>query len=220
MGEQVSQVGQGVTADEPAGGALRRYEERLARDPMSLAFAPLADAYRKAGRVADAIRLCREGLTRFPDYTTARLILAKAYLDVGDAGTALAELRAVLATSPKDAEAHRLAAEIHRKAGRLEEAAGHLEQVARLDPGDRESRATLDLLTGGGRVAETSPLAGVLADDTFATVAFGTVCLEQGLGDEAAQIFLRLLKKNPGDGRARERLEQALRAKTQRRKGS
>jgi tetratricopeptide (TPR) repeat protein len=220
MGEQVSQVGRGLAADEPAGGAIRRYEERLARDPMSLAFAPLADAYRKAGRIADAIRLCREGLERFPHYTTARLILAKAHLDAGDAVGALAALDTVLAKSPKDAEAHRLAAEIHRKAGRLEEAVDHLERAVRLDPADRESRVTLDLLLGGGHVAETSPLAGVLADDTFATLTFGTVCLEQGLGDEAAQIFLRLLRKNPGDSRARERLEQALRAKTQKRKGS
>ena len=76
------------------------------------------------------------------------------------------------------------------------------------------------MLKGGGRVAESSPLARLLADDTFATAAFGTLCLEQGLAEEAAQIFLRLLEKEPGDPRARERLEQALRVKTQRRKGS
>ena len=60
----------------------------------------------------------------------------------------------------------------------------------------------------------------VLADDTFATMSMGALCLEQGLNDEAAQIFLRLTRKNPGDARARERLEEALRAKTQKRKGS
>ena len=51
------------------------------------------------------------------------------------------------------------------------------------------------------------------------TLSFGGVCLAQGLVDEAAQIFVRLLRKDPGDTRARERLDEALRIKTQRRKG-
>ena len=36
---------------------------------------------------------------------------------------------------------------------------------------------------------------------------------------DAALIFLRLSRKNPGDMQARARLEEALRAKTQKRKG-
>jgi hypothetical protein len=62
-------------------------------------------------------------------------------------------------------------------------------------------------------------LAQTLADDTFATVSFGTVCLEQGLADEAAQVFLRILGKEPGHAAARTKLEEALRGKTQKRKG-
>jgi tetratricopeptide (TPR) repeat protein len=213
--------GSGAAAEEPvAAGAIRRYEERLARDPASLAFAPLADAYRKVGRTREAINLCREGLGRFPHYTTARLILAKAHLDDGNAEAALGELGVILQSSPKDAQAHRLAAEIHRKAGRWEEARQHLERVVKLDAGDRESRLLLEALAGEGRAGDGSPLVRVLADPTFATMSMGALCLEQGLSDEAAQIFLRLTRKNPGDARARERLEEALRAKTQKRKGS
>ena len=200
-------------------GLIRRYEERLARDPMSLAWAPLADAHRKAGRTREAIELCREGLSRFPQYRTARLVLAKAYLDAGDADAALAEIDTVLGSGARDAEAHRLAGDVHRRAGRLDEAMAHLGEAARLDPSDRESRGALESLRGGGRLPDSSPLAGLLADDTFATLAFGVLCLEQGLAEEAAQIFLRLLAKNPDSARAREGLDQALRAKTQRRKG-
>ena len=69
--------------DQTIVGAIRRQEERLARDPASLAFAQLADLYRKAGRTRDAIALCRNGLTRYPHYTTARLILAKALVADG-----------------------------------------------------------------------------------------------------------------------------------------
>ena len=219
MGNPVHEAGGAAAEDPVAAGAIRRYEERLARDPASLAFAPLADAYRKAGRTREAINLCREGLGRFPHYTTARLILAKAHLDDGNPEAALAELSIILQASPKDAQAHRLAADVHRRAGRLPEARQHLERVVRLDAGDRESRLLLETLAAEGRAGEGSPLARALADDTFATMSMGALCLEQGLPDEAAQIFLRLTRKNPGDARARDRLEEALRAKTQKRKG-
>jgi tetratricopeptide (TPR) repeat protein len=204
-------------AEDPAlGAAIRRQEERVQRDPASLAFAQLADLYRKAGRSADAIAVCREGLTRFPHYTTARLILAKAYQAEGDLDGALGELKAILEVSPRDVQSHRLAAEIHRKCGRLDEAVSHLESAVALDPGDRESRSLLSLLRASGP-GEASGLRRVLADDTFVTLAFGSLCLEQGLVDEAASIFTRLLRKDPDNSEARERLEQTLRARLRRR---
>jgi tetratricopeptide (TPR) repeat protein len=203
--------------DDPAlGTAIRRQEERLQRDPASLAFAQLADLYRKAGRTSEAITLCQEGLTRFPHYTTARLILARAYQAEGDLERALAELGTILEVSPRDVQSHRLAAEIHRRCGRLDQAVTHLETAVELDPGDRESRSLLGLLRASGP-GESSGLRRVLADDTFVTLAFGSLCLEQGLVDEAASVFTRLLRKDPDNSEARERLEQTLRARLRRR---
>jgi len=213
-------VGSAATADDAAATAIRRYEERLARDPGSLAFAPLADAYRKAGRAGEAVRTCREGLQRFPEYATARLILAKALRDDGDAEAALGEARTILERDPGHAQAHRLAAELERGAGRLSEAVAHLRQAADLDPTDRESRMLLDVLDGGGRPASASALQRLLTDEAFATMTFGAVCLDQGLVDEAAQIFGRILLKEPGHAGARRKLDEAVRIKTQKRKGS
>jgi len=197
--------------------AIRRYEERLAKDPASLGFALLADLYRKAGRVDDAVAVCRDGLMRHPHYATARLILAKALMSREDFTGALAEIEAILRSSPKDVQCHRLAAEVHRRLGRIDEAVRDLEQAVSLDPGDRESRALVGLLRAGAAAGE-SGVARLLADDTFVTTAFGTLCLDQGLADEAAIVFTRLLRKDPGDAGARERLEAALRARA-RRKG-
>jgi tetratricopeptide (TPR) repeat protein len=205
--------------EQTVAASIRRYEERLAKDPGSLAFASLADLYRKTGRTREAITLCREGLERVPAYATARLILAKALLDEGDTEGALAEVRTILDANPADAPAHRLAGELHRRAGRLAEASTHLAQVVALDPTDREAKVTLDVLGGGGAPAEGSAFRRLLADDTFATLSFAGACLDQGLVDEAAQIFVRILQRDPGNLRARERLDEALRAKTQRRKG-
>jgi tetratricopeptide (TPR) repeat protein len=211
--------GDEVAEDIATASSIRRYEERLSKDPGSLAFAPLADLYRKAGRPREAVKLCRDGLARFPAYGTARLILAKSLADDGDSDGALAEVQRILDASPADAPAHRLAGELHRRAGRLVEALSHVRQVVALDPTDREARMMLEVLGSAGAPSEGSALRRLLAEDTFATQSFGGVCLAQGLVDEAAQIFVRLLRKDPGDTRARERLDEALRIKTQRRKG-
>lgn len=207
-----------VASDDPTlVAAIRRQEERFERDPTSLVFAQLADLYRKAGRTGEAIALCRDGLARYPHYTTARLILAKTYLARDDFDAALAELGSILEVSPRDVQSHRLAAEIHRRCGRLDDAIAHLEQAVALDPGDRESRSLLGLLRASAP-AESSGLHRVLADDTYVTLAFGSLCLEQGLLDEAASVYTRMLRKNPEDAAAREGLEQTLRARL-RRKG-
>jgi len=191
--------------DQAIVGAIRRQEERLARDPSSLAFAQLADLYRKAGRTHAAVALCRDGLARYPHYTTARLILAKALAADEQLAAALVELNAILEVSPRD--------------GRIDEAVNHLEAAADLDPEDRESRALLSLLRAAAPPSgEAAGLARLLLDDTFATVAFGSLCLEQGCVEEAAQVFSRILRKDPDHQEARDRLESALRAR-QRRKG-
>ncbi len=199
--------------------AIRRQEERLQRDPGSLAFAQLADLYRKAGRTREAVTLCREGLARYPHYTTARLILAKTLAVEGTLAEALAETSAILELAPKDVQAHRLAAELQRRLGRVDQALVHLESALRLDPADRESRSLLALLRAATPQGEdVSGLGRILADDTFATVAFGALCLEQGCVEEAAQIFTRILRKDPDNREARAGLETTLRARP-RRKG-
>ena len=208
-----------MPADDVALAAtIRRQEERLAKDPTSLAFAQLADLYRKAGRPSDAIATCRSGLQRYPHYTTARLILAKTLLAENDPEAALTEIEAILQVSPKDVQCHRLAAEAHRRMGRLDAAVRSLESAVALDPADRESRALLSVLRADPGAGETAGVARLLADDTFVTAAFGSLCLDQGLAEEAALVFTRLLRQDPGNTDARERLELALRARS-RRKG-
>jgi tetratricopeptide (TPR) repeat protein len=199
-------------------GAIRRQEERLARDPASLAFAQLADLYRKAGRTRDAVALCRNGLTRYPHYTTARLILAKALVADGQLARLQAELEAILEVNPKDVQSHRLVAEVQRRLGHIDEAVRHLEAAIAWTRPTANRRDCSRCCEAPSRRRRATGLARVLSDDTFATVTFGALCLEQGCVEEAAQIFTRILRKNPDHREAREKLEGALRAR-QRRKG-
>lgn len=217
MADPIARPG-GASVVQEVASIIRRYEERLAKDPTSLAFAPLAEAYRKAGRTQEAIALCEDGLRRYPHYTTARVILAKAYLDAGNQDGALQELTSVVSRAPDDVQSHRLLVELAVKRGDLDRAVTHLERVVELDPADPDSRAQLELLQGRGATGEGSAILRLLDDETFVTVTFGTLCLQQGLVDEAATIFLRIVKRDPSNAVAWKRLEDALSAKRARRK--
>ena len=204
--------------DAELAATIRRAEERVARDPGAVAFAQLADLYRKAGRNVDAVRICRDGLSRHPHYATARLILAKALMADGQLDAALAETDLILTTTPKDAPARRLAADIERSRGRVDAAATHLEVVVAADHRDREAKALLSMLRADPAADGATALTRMLRDDLFVTPSFAAVCLEQGAAEEAAVIYTKILRRNPTHAGARDGLEQALRARL-RRKG-
>ena len=86
---------------------IAELERRLARDPASIAFAQLAEEYRRAGRLDDAIRVCRDGLTRHASYPSARVTLGRALLAQGLHDAARVELEAVAALAPDNLAARR-----------------------------------------------------------------------------------------------------------------
>jgi tetratricopeptide (TPR) repeat protein len=101
-------------ADNPRIDELRR---RVQRDPASIAFAALADEYRRAGLYHDAIETCRAGLQRHPAYLSARVTLGRALLEIGEYQEATQHLEQVLRFAPENLAAIRALAEIHRRNG-------------------------------------------------------------------------------------------------------
>ena len=98
---------------------LRR---RVQQDPASIAFAQLAEEYRRAGSFDDAIAASRAGLAIHPGYLSARVTLGRALLEVNDLDAAQAELTYVLKCAPENLAAIRGVAEIHHRRGHLAEA--------------------------------------------------------------------------------------------------
>jgi predicted Zn-dependent protease len=193
----------------PTTDEIRQFEARLAREPTSQAYAALAEAYRRAGRVDEAVTLCREGLTRHPGYVTTRLVLAKALLERGDVETARAEIGRFLAGETDHEPALRIAVECALRAGDPAGALGYARRLGALDPHDRGVQGLSRALEVGvtGRVAsDVGGLWPLLVDDTYATVAFGDLCLGQGLTDEATAVFSRIVVRQPDHETARARL--------------
>jgi len=196
---------------------IRQLEARLAREPSSQAFAALAEVYRRGGRAEEAVALCRQGLERYPAYSTTRFILAKALLDREEIASARSEVERFLASEPDHEPALRLAAECALRLAQPREALTHLRRLAMLDPDDRTTQGQLRALeiavgdrSPGGEVGS---LWSLLADDTYATVTFGDLCVAQGLLDEATAVFGRLVLRQPEHEIARARLAELGRSR-------
>jgi Flp pilus assembly protein TadD len=112
---------------------LRR---RVDNDPASIAFAQLAEEYRRAGRFEDAIAVCRAGLTRHPTYVSARVTLGRALLQAHQLDEARQHFEQVLESAPSNLAAVRGLAEIHQRGGALSEALSQYVTAQALAPGD------------------------------------------------------------------------------------
>lgn len=101
-------------AEHPRLEELRR---RVLADPASIAFAALAEEYRRSGSYDEAIETCRTGLQRHPSYLSARVTLGRALIETAQYDEARAELELVLKTAPENLAAIRGLAEIHERLG-------------------------------------------------------------------------------------------------------
>src|SRR5919112_2214338 len=99
-------------ADNPRIEELKR---RVQMDPASIAFAALAEEYRRLGRFDDAIATCEAGLQRHPAYLSARVTLGRSLLELGRFEEARHELEHVLRAAPENLAAIRGLAEIHER---------------------------------------------------------------------------------------------------------
>lgn len=135
---------------------IAKLSDRLAANPTSRIFAPLADAYRRAGRLSEAIAVCRQGLNHHPDYLSGLVVLARSYHDTGDLDAAGDTFRRVLASDPHNVGAVRALAEIARSRGDDEEALRFGERALALEPGDEELRERLESLRAALARAEAA----------------------------------------------------------------
>lgn len=113
---------------------LRR---RVEKDPASIAFAQLAEEYRRAGLLEQAVEVCRAGLAIHPGYLSARVTLGRALIELNQLEPAKQELEQVLRSAPENLAAIRGLAEIHHRNDDLPEALRHYRAalaIARNDP--------------------------------------------------------------------------------------
>lgn len=132
---------------------LRKYE----LNPHSRAFAPLADLYRKTGRVEEALEILAAGLAEHPTYVSALVIKARCHLALGQVPAGLAAFQRVLELDPDNLVAIKQLAELALADGDQSRAASFLARVVSLDPTDERAAAQLEWLRGAVATAAAAP---------------------------------------------------------------
>ncbi len=137
---------------------LRR---RVQNDPASIAFAQLAEEYRRSGQTEEAVRVCREGLTRHPGYLSARVTLGRALLDLEQLAGARDELQFVVGEAPENLAAVRGLAEIYHREGQTAEALTYYQRALTLARHDPEIEEIVQQLSRQVGAATTGPNGGL-----------------------------------------------------------
>lgn len=144
-------------AENPRIEELRR---RVQKDPASIAFAQLAEEYRRSGDYDEAVQVCRTGLETHPTYLSARVTLGRALIELGRFDEAHGELEAVLRSAPENLAAIRGLAEIHQRRGELGEALKQYQTalgLAQHDPDLEQSVTDISRQLGSEAPAATPP---------------------------------------------------------------
>src|SRR4051812_37649844 len=87
--------------------------KKLDKEPNSLIFLQLAEEYRKESFYDDALRTCKEGLRRHPNYWSARVALGRIYYEIGDSEKAREELEKVIKAVPDNLLANKILGDIY-----------------------------------------------------------------------------------------------------------
>lgn len=118
---------------------IYKYLKKYQDDPTSRVFAPLAEAYRKAGLLDQALEIAREGLRLHPKFMGGRVALARALFDKKLYSEVVDELSPVVQDAPDNLVAQRLLAESCLILGRVAESLSAYKMLLYFSPQDAET---------------------------------------------------------------------------------
>jgi tetratricopeptide (TPR) repeat protein len=178
--------------DAGAEERIRDLRRRVEQDSTSPLFVGLAEEYRVAGRLPEAIRALEKGLHVHPHYVSAQVALARAYLETDRTDEAVAMFTKALASDPGNLVSARSLADIYLSRGERLEAIKKYKLYRALS-GDRSVDEAIEGIAkdlGPTEENTAEPSGRVLADLYFS----------QGHYSEAAALYRQLAGSNPDDG--------------------
>ena len=118
-----------IKADTSLPPEIAKYLNILSKDPGSMVFAPLAEAYRKTGMLDEAIATAQDGLELHPNYVSGMVALGRAYYEKGLLIEAREILDQVHATAPDNIIAANILEEIKKTEARSQKSEETTEEV-------------------------------------------------------------------------------------------
>src|SRR4051812_35083890 len=117
---------------------LEELKRRVEADPASIAFASLAEEYRRAARFDEAVEASRAGLRFHPTYVSARVTLGRSLMELGLYDQAERELHVVARSTPDNLAARRALGDLYWRQADPVQALEQLRLASGLAPGDGE----------------------------------------------------------------------------------
>jgi tetratricopeptide (TPR) repeat protein len=137
-------------------------------------FAPLANEYRKAGDLSQAIALCRDFLPTQPGHMSGHIVFGQALFEAGELGEARSVFEAALALDPENLIALRHLGDIAKAMGDPAQARRWYERVLDADPRNDDIAVQLSMLGGGAAASVQAPASPTGAFGDGWTAGFGT----------------------------------------------
>ena len=106
---------------------LNQLRQRWERDPKSRAFLQLAEEYRRAGRLPDAVHVLRAGLKEHPSYLAAQVALGRCLVESSEPEAAVEILERAVARDPTQLVANKLLVEAYLARGQAGKARERLD---------------------------------------------------------------------------------------------
>ncbi|HVR71077.1 MAG TPA: DUF4388 domain-containing protein [Vicinamibacteria bacterium] len=157
-----------------AGGArIQEMRRRLEKEPHARVFSQLADELRKEGDLAEAVRVCRDGVQRYATYPSLRVTLGRLLLESGDLAAARTELETALQAAPDNILAERSLGECLEALGDLPGARARYEAALALAPADAQLAARLRAIEEREAEEEPDAVIAPALEDPLAALDLG-----------------------------------------------
>lgn len=115
---------------------LLKYLKMYEQNPSSKVFAPLAETYRKIGKIDEALKILKTGIRIHPTYTLGYLVLANCYYDQNKFEFSYNTLRPLVSTNLENTALQKLFAQTCEQLLYLEESLETYKYLMFLNPKD------------------------------------------------------------------------------------
>jgi len=174
-------------------------------DMTEPSFIHLAEAHRREGLIADAIRICREGLAKFPSSARGRIVLGQSLLDEGAIGEAIVELGRVERESGGDPEILALLCEVRMEAPQRRPVSADVAAESDVPvatrggeiPGAEALEPPVLILDSAGQPVSDGALAGSSQADPLASSTLAGLYASQGDPAMAETILRQIAPEEP-----------------------
>jgi tetratricopeptide (TPR) repeat protein len=181
---------------------LEDLKRRVEADPASIAFASLAEEYRRAARFEEAVEASRAGLRFHPTYVSARVTLGRSLMELGLYDQAERELHVVARSTPDNLAARRALGDLYWREADPVRALEQLQLASGLAPGDGELAEMV-------RELELEVAAALPPADEVVEAAPAEVTAVPSPGLEALERFYRAIVRRRAAGQSGSTVEVA-----------